>query len=703
VISNYTFLRLARFLLIISNPKEYIGNMSNLTFLSDLALVMTAAAIAAVICRILKQPKAVGYILAGFVLGGLGLFRPLISNQESIHTIADLGLIFIMFSMGIDFNLRKLRNVGVSAIVTALIDVTVMLSLGFGIGRFLGWNAIESIFLGAIICDSSTAIITKALGDLALKRERFAQIILGASIVEDLLAIILIALLTGIGMTGNLQANMLFGRIESLLIFLVVLLIVGLLAVPRLLNSLIRFRDDELLIITVIGICFAVSLWSITLNFTLALGAFIIGSIMAEARQRGRIEMLTGPMRDIFGAVFFVAIGLLAKPKLLMDHYGVLLLLTAVVIGGKFCACSIGAFISGNDRATAVRVGCGMAQVNEFALIIAGLGATLNVTRDYVYPLAVGISLLTTFINPYLLKHSDALGRLLELILPERLRLKLSRYTSYTILDEKDEHSNADNIIRRTIRRCLAIILINLIWIAGIFIAAAYCARRFGGLFAWVPAFLGGANAVFWFLAALVVIPFVVASLRKLQALAMILAEMRFPQNTGRPGGSLPRRLTEWTITIAGIIALGLFILMLGSAILPPQKTLVVMAIVIVAIAVAFWKFNVLIYSKAQVALREVFAGTQPWLNFLSFSAAQSIFSEAHLADFLITEQSPAANKIIRDLNLRAVTGATIIGLEHEGKMIISPAADEILRAGDRIYLLGTGAQLEKAHTLLGG
>ena len=190
--------------------------------------------------------------------------------------------------------------------------------------------------------------------------------------------------------------------------------------------------------------------------------------------------------------------------------------------------------------------------------------------------------------------------------------------------------------------------------------------------------------------------------MRKLQALAMILAEMRFPQNIGRSRGSLPRLLTEWTITIAGIIAMGLFILMLGSAILPPQKTLVIMAIAIIAIAVAFWKFNVLIYSKAQVALREVFAGNQPWLNFVSFSAAQSIFSEAHLADTLISPESPAANKLIRDLNIRALTGATIIGLEREGKVAINPTADEMLKPGDRVYLLGTADQLEKACTLLG-
>lgn len=675
--------------------------MNNLTFLSDLALVMTAAAIAAVVCQVLKQPKAVGYILAGLALGGFGLFRPLISSRDSINTIADLGLIFLMFSMGIDFNLRKLRNVGTSAIVTALIDITIMMTLGFGIGRLLGWNTIESIFLGAIICDSSTTIITKTLGDLALKREPFAQIILGATIVEDLLAIILIALLTGIGLTGSLGANLLFGRIGSLLIFLVMLLIIGLLAVPRLLNSLSRFRDDELLVIAVIGICFAVSLLSITLNFSLALGAFIIGSIMAEARQRARIETLTSPMRDIFGAVFFVAIGLMANPGAVIEHPAVLFLLVAVVIAGKFCACSVGAFVSGNDRSTSVRVGCGMAQVNEFALIIAALGAKLSATRDFVYALAVGISLLTTFISPYLIKHSGAIDRAIELLLPPKFSRALARYTDRA--SKRDERWESDNIIRKTVRRCLIVILINLIWIAGIFLAAAYAARRFAGFFAKVPSFLGGTNAVFWFGAALLIIPFVVASLRKIRALAMILAEMRFPQNGDRPGNSMPRLITEWTITIAGMLALTLFILMFGSAVLPPQKILVFMAVLIASISVISWKFNIRIYSKAQIALREVFAGGQSWLNLLSFNTAQSIFSEAHLTDILITSQCPAANKIIHEMNLRAVTGASIIGLERKGKMLINPPADEVLRPGDRIYLLGTGPQLENAQDLLDG
>ena len=673
--------------------------MSNLTFLSDLALVMTAAAIAAVICQLLKQPKAVGYILAGFVLGGLGLFHPLIADRQSIHTLADLGLIFLMFSMGIDFNLRKLRNVGVSAIVTALIDVTVMLSLGFFIGRSLGWNAIESIFLGAIICDSSTAIITKALGDLALKKERFAQIILGASIVEDLLAIVLIALLTGVGLTGAVQADIVFDRLGLLLIFLVMLLVVGLLSVPRLINNLTRFRDDELLVIAVIGICFAVSLLSIALNFTLALGAFIIGSIMAESGQRVRIETLTGPLRDIFGAVFFVAIGLLANQQIAIEHYRLLFLLTAVVIAGKFCACAVGSFISGNDRSTAVHVGCGMAQVNEFALIIAGLGAKLGVTQDFVYPLAVGISLLTTFINPYLLKNARFIDRFLEAALPQRLRDNLKRYA---VTAGADGRAGSNNIIRNTIRRCVTIILINLVWMAGIFLLMGYVAQRFAGMFAKIPYFLGGPHAILWLAAALIAIPFIVASLRKLQALAMILAEMRFPESPGKRGVHVPRLMIEWTITITGMLAIILFLFMLGSAILPPQRLLIFLVIAVVAVTIVFWKFNILIYSKAQSALREVFSENQPWVNLLTFSATQNIFREAHLADTLVSQQSPAADRLIRDLNMRALTGATIIGLEREGKTFINPSADETLRPGDRIYLLGTNVQLEQARKLLG-
>lgn len=673
--------------------------MNDFVFLKDLALVMTTAGVAVLLTQLLGQPKAVGYILGGLALGGLGLFPPLISNHNSIQTIGDLGLIFLMFSMGIDFNLRKLRNVGISALVTALIDVAVMISLGFGIGRLLGWNAIESIFLGAIICDSSTTIVVKVLGDLGLMKERFAHVILGATIVEDMLAIVLIALLTGVGMSGSLEPNILFGRIGGLLVFLVILIIVGLLVVPRLLDSLNRFRDEEMLAIVVIGLCFAVTFLSITLDFSLALGAFIIGTIMAEARQKARIGNLIGPLRDIFGAVFFVAIGLMANTREIIQHPGVLMVLVAAVLIGKFFATSTGSFLSGNDRPTSVRVGCGMAQVNEFALIIAALGVKMSATRDTVYSLAVGVSLVTTFISPYLIKNALFIDRLVERLTPVRLRRAM---VSYTVRARKrDEGWEKDAVIRNTIRRCVVIILINLAWIAGIFLAGAYAAGRFGGFLSRVPDFLGGANALFWFGAALVTVPFVVASLRKLQALAMILAEMRFPQDDNRPNNAVPRRITEWTITIAGTLGMTLFVFVLSSIILPSRIILAIMAIIVIAIAAISWEFNIRIYSKAQIALREVFAGGESWLNIFSQKNAQSIVNEAHMSDIMIVAGSRAAGKVIHDLNLRALTGATIIGLEQKDKMLVNPAPDEVLSAGDRVYLLGTASQLEKARELL--
>ena len=676
--------------------------MGDLTFLRDLALVLTAAAAAAVLCQALKQPKAIGYILAGLILGGLGIFRPLIADQKSIHTIADLGLIFMMFSMGMDFNLRKLRNVGVSALAIALVDVAVMVTLGFLLGRLLGWNAVESIFLGAIICDSSTAVMTKMVGDLAMKKELFAHVILGASIIEDLLAIVLITLLTGIGMTGNIATGLVFGKIGALMIFMIMLLIVGLLVLPRLIDGLSRFRDDELLTIAVIGICFGVSLLSITLDFSLALGAFIVGGIMAEARQRGRLEMLTGPMRDVFGAVFFVAIGLMVHLNEMVRHPGVLLLLVAAVIVGKFLGCGTTAFLTGNDRPTSVRIGCGMAQVNEFALIIASLGIKMGTTRDFVYALAVGISLLTTFASPYLIKNAGAIDGWLEAALPQRARRALARYTARSGR-RGEQQGELNPIIVKTIQRSLLIILINMAWIAGLFIVAAYAAARLGRFAAAVPGFLGGPNAAFWFAAALLTVPFVVANLRKMRALAMIASEIRFPRDMDHPRYAIPRLVTEWVLTGGGVIAMLLVILFFGSTVLPPQRTLAAMGVIIVVLAAIFWKFNIRIYSKAQVALREVFTGNQSWLNLVSPNSAQEIFSEAHLVDTVIATQSPAANKMIRDLNLRATSGVIIIGLEREGNMAVSPAADEVLMPGDRIYMLGTGPQLEKARHLIVG
>ncbi|MDD5678014.1 MAG: cation:proton antiporter [Kiritimatiellae bacterium] len=672
--------------------------MNDYAFLTDLAVVIALAGAAALICQWLKQPRVIGYILAGIFIGLPTNLTPVLTNQASIHTLAELGLIFLLFSLGLDFNLRKLRDVGFAALGIAVVDVAVMLWLGYMIGQALGWNLVESLFLGAIICDSSTAIVAKMLGETDQRREAYAKLILGTTIVEDLLAVVLIALLTAIGISGNVQASMVFSHLGSLAVFLVVLIVGGLLFVPRLLNIVGRSRSDELLIVTVTGLCFAVVLLGIQLDFSLALSAFVIGAIMSESRQHVRIEMLTDPLRDVFAAVFFVAVGLLVNLQIIYTHIGALLLLTCVVILAKFTTCSIGAFVMGNDRDTAVRMGCGMAQVNEFALIIAALGVTLNVTREVVYPLAVGVAVLTTFINPYILRHADIITRGLDAVLPRSFQAALANYTQWA---SRFEPRDAPDAVRKAVKRCLMIIMINAGWIAAIFIITAYLARRFPYLLAGVPAALGGPNAIFWFGAALAIIPFLVASLRKLQALGMILAEIKFPQAPHGSRISIPRMLTELAVLLSGCVALILFVLMLSSAILPPWPVLLLLILVIALITSLMWTFNIRIYAKAQTALREVFAGAHEWFSLHPIGAMAYFFKDARLGSVVVVRESRVVDKIVRELNLRAQTGATIIGIERQGIMIINPEADETFQPGDRVMLLGTGGQIENARAWL--
>lgn len=672
--------------------------MNDYAILIDLAVVIVLAGAAALVCHWLKQPRVIGYILAGITIGWLSGWLPVLANKGSIQTLAELGLIFLLFSLGLDFNLRKLREVGLAALGIAVADVAIMLWLGYIIGRSLGWSMPESLFLGAIICDSSTAIVAKMLGELDQKREAYAKLILGTTIIEDMLAVVLIALLTGIGITGNVQAGMVFSNFGALAVFLVVLIVGGLLFVPRLLNRVGRVHSDELLTITVMGICFAVVLLGIRLDFSLALSAFAIGAVMAESRQRVRIEMLTDPLRDLFAAVFFVTVGLMVDVRVIGAHLGALFLLTGVVILAKFTTCSLGAFIMGHDRSTSIRVGCGMAQVNEFALIIAALGVTLNVTREVVYPLAVAVAVLTTFVNPYILRNAGRITRGLEALLPQSVRTVLDNYTQWAA---RFEPRGAPDAVRKAVKRSLMIIFINAGWMAAIFIVAAYLAKRFPYLLAGFPMVLGGGNSIIWFGAALAIIPFLVATLRKLQALGMILAEVKFPQAPHDGRMSIPRVLTELAVLLAGCVMLMAFILMLSSAILPPWPILLLLMLVIALITRLLWSFNIRIYAKAQTVLRDVFAGAHDWFSLHPISTVPYFFRDARLGAVNVSRESRVVGQVVRELNLRKQTGATIIGIERQGRMIINPEADETFHPGDRVMLLGTGAQIENARVWL--
>ena len=335
-------------------------------------MVMIVAALVTIIFHRLKQPVVLGYIIAGIIIGPHTPPFPLIKSEETINTLSELGVILLMFSLGLEFSLLKLKQVGAPALIAALLEILLLFWVGYEVGRLFGWSNMDSVFLGAMLSMSSTTVIIKVLGELGKMKERFAQLIFGILIIEDILGIAMIALLSGIAMTGSLSVADVGATLGKLGIFLSATLVVGLIAVPRLIGYVAKFKSNEMMIITVLGLCFGVSLLAAKLGYSVALGAFVIGAVIAEAREIHRIETLIEPVRDMFSAIFFVAIGLLIDPKLLLVYWQPILVITLAVIVGKVLTCSFGAFIGGNDTRTSLRVGMGLSEFEIKRLIRAG-------------------------------------------------------------------------------------------------------------------------------------------------------------------------------------------------------------------------------------------------------------------------------------------------------------------------------------------
>jgi CPA2 family monovalent cation:H+ antiporter-2 len=670
--------------------------MHETTFLSDLAIVMIVAGLVTVLFHRLKQPVVLGYIIAGVIIGPHTPPFPLIRDEQTIRTLSELGVIFLMFSLGLEFSLRRLKEVGATAFIAATTAILVMLCAGYSLGQAFGWSTMDSVFLGAILSISSTTIIIKVLDELGLKKERFAELIFGILIVEDILAIVMIALLSGFATTGSFTAAAVGATILKLGSFLGILLVAGLIVVPRLLNYIARFKSNEMLLIAVLGLCFGVSLLAVKLEYSVALGAFLIGAIVAEARQIARIETLMEPVRDMFSAVFFVSIGLLIDPALLVKYAGPILIITAVVVFGQVISCTFGAFIAGHDRQTALRVGMGLAQIGEFSFIIASLGLSLKVTSEFLYPIAVAVSALTTLITPYLLRSSDRVVQWFDQAVPAPVRAWLDLYTRW-VEGLGAKSSFAMGLVRKWAWQ----IALNLILVTGIFVGAASL-RRYG-LSWWpqIPRGEDGVKAALWLGATLLSLPLLIASFRKLRALCMLLSEMSVTRKAGGENVSALRSIVANTILAAGCIVVMLLLALLSSAILPSWKLLVAQALIVAATAILLRRSFTRLYSKAQFALQETLSQPPPAHREPSARSIPAILRDAELRTVRVPETGGAAGKLIGELALRSRTGASIVGIQRNGASLVNPGPDEELRAGDDVLLLGSHGHLDSAQKVL--
>jgi CPA2 family monovalent cation:H+ antiporter-2 len=571
-------------------------------FIQDLAVIMLIAGIVTVVFNRLKQPVVLGYIVAGVIIGPYTPPFVLITSQETIHILGELGMIFLLFSLGLEFSIKKLAKVGATAVIAAVAEITLMIWIGYEIGTWFGWKKMDAVFLGAMLAVSSTTIIVKALNELGMKNEKFAQIIFGILIVEDILAIGMIALLSGIATSGSVDPVQVFATVGKLLLFMIVSLVVGILVVPRLLNYVARFRSNEMLLITVLGICFGFCLLVMKLHYSVALGAFLVGAVMAESRQLHRIERSIESIRDMFSAIFFVAIGLLFDPSVLVQYWLPITLITVAVVFGKLVSSGFGTFLAGHDGRTSMRVGMGLAQIGEFSFIIAALGVSLKVTSDFLYPIVVAVSAITALLTPYLIKLADPLSLRLAGLVPAKMSGLFSMYGVW--LDSLQPQGDKAELTR-IVRRILLQVMVNLALVAAIFLISAYFVDVLAALISdWIPD-VQIQKAGIWGFALLLSLPFLIAAYRKLQAFSMLLAEVAVKPEFAGAYTRSSRRVIAELIPILAIAGIMLLIFALSSSILPPRNLLIVVLLGAAGLALLLRRRLVILHTKLQIALIE--------------------------------------------------------------------------------------------------
>ena len=398
----------------------------------DLALILGAAAIMTLLFKMLKQPLVLGYIIAGVLVSSNFEWFPSISSEEvkNVNVMAEIGIIFLLFSLGLEFSFKKLAQVGGSSSVSAIIEAIGMAALGYVSGKILGWSAMDSIYLGAALAVSSTTIIIKAVEELGLKKKKFASLVFGILIVEDLITIAILVLLTTLSVSQQAPGTEMLLSILKLIFFLILWFVIGIFFIPTILKKARNLMNDETLLIVSVAMCLLMVYLAAQAGFSYALGAFVMGSLLAETTKAERIEHLVKPVKDLFGAIFFVSVGMMIDLKMIGEYAIPILLITIVCIAGKVLTTGFGAFISGNSLRVSLQTGMSLAQIGEFSFIIAALGASLNATSAFLYPIIIAVSGATTFTTPYLIKSSSSFYNWIDKRLPEKWRKTLNRYSS---------------------------------------------------------------------------------------------------------------------------------------------------------------------------------------------------------------------------------------------------------------------------------
>ena len=447
------------------------------SLISDLAYIMLLAAVVTLLFKWIKQPIVLGYIVAGFLASPNFEPLPSLTTAENIDFWAELGIVILLFTLGLEFSFKKLMSCGGSAIITAMVVIFGMLCTGFCVGHLLGFSHINSMFLGGMISMQSTTIIIKALGDLGLRHKKFASQVLGVLIVEDLFAVLLMVVLSSIAVNKTVEGGELLLSMAKLVFFLVIWFLVGTYVLPTFLNKVRRMLTDETLLVLSMGLCLGMAVFSVSCGFSLALGAFVMGSILAGTSYAERIEHVLGPVKNLFGAVFFISVGMMVNPAVIAEYWRPILMLSAIVICGGLLFGTSGMLLTGQTLKVAIQSGFTLTQIGEFSFIIATLGTSLGVLDSSMYPIIVAVSVITTFTTPYFIRMADPVYGFVARHLPERWQFLIDRYSTSNTESASETRRIWQAIIKRYAWRMLlyGITLIAIVMISDLYIRPLVC------------------------------------------------------------------------------------------------------------------------------------------------------------------------------------------------------------------------------------
>lgn len=658
------------------------------TIITDLSLILILASIFSVLCKILKQPVVLGYIVAGLLAGPHISLIPTV-QPENISTWADIGVIFLLFGMGLEFSFKKMMSIGKVGGKAMLFEVLTLSVFGFAIGRLMGWNFIDSMLLGGMLTMSSTAIIVKAFNDMGLQKEKFAGIVFGILVFEDLFAILLMVILSTFAVSRSFEGSELAMMVARLGFFLVMWFVCGIYLIPTLLKKIKKYLNSETLLLVAMGLCFLMVVLATKAGFSSALGAFIMGSILAETIELENIEKVIQPIKDFFGAIFFVSVGMMVDPQVLFDNFSTVIIIAAASIVGKMIFTTTGVRLAGESMKTAVQSGFSLAQMGEFSFIIASMGMSLGVTSASIYPIVIAVSVITTFTTPYTIKLALPAYHVLESVLPNSLTDKLNKR------EDKKAGEKESQWKQLLMSYFFNLAIFSAICLSVYFVSAAFllplCATFDN---------LDFGHIIFSFVSIIAMSPFLIGMVRNRGRQSFLFLSLWSSHNNNRYFLTAMIGL-RWVVAIVFLFMTIKLYWNISSVVI------VVVALVVFAfifqnknLQKGYWKLEarfVKNFNQRQIEMR-LNQNSKQEGNMHELDNLHWIDKNLYVSTYLVQKGGVVENKTLKELNLRKVYDIIIVAVTRNGKQINFPDGDFRLEENDILLALGQIQKLKNAQ-----